>query len=138
MRSRHGALSFDFGMKHIGVASIEVGTRTINPKGTLQAKNGRPNLDQLDFIVNTWQPSDLIVGLPLNMDETESMMSRRARKFGKFLEDRFNLPVHFVDERLSTVEAKERNNHSPVDPDHALAAVVIGESWLHDVVRHRR
>ena len=73
-----GAMSFDFGMSHIGVAIIEIGTRSIQPTGTIKAKNGRPNTDQLDFLVNTWKPSELIVGLPLNMDDSESPMSQQV------------------------------------------------------------
>ena len=48
----------------------------------------------------------LLVGLPLNMDGSESELSRRARTFGNRLNGRFNLPVEMVDERLSTREAK--------------------------------
>ncbi len=126
------ALAFDFGMKHIGVATINVATRTIDPKGVLKAKNGRPNTDQLDFVFNTWEPTDLVVGLPLNMDDTESPLSKAARKFGGYLERRFQLPVHFVDERLSSFEARERSPRG--EPDHSLAAVAIGETWLHDLL----
>ncbi|MDE0093492.1 MAG: Holliday junction resolvase RuvX [Gammaproteobacteria bacterium] len=136
MSVRRLALSFDFGKKHIGVASIEVSSRTINPKGIVKANNGRPNLPQLDFIVQTWKPTDLVVGLPLHMDARPSTMSRAAQKFGTFLEKRFDLPVHYVDERLSSDEAARRSEED--EPDHALAAVVIGESWLHEIVRVRR
>ena len=132
MRHRKGALSFDFGMKHIGVASVEVTSRIVGPKCTLAAKQGKPNIDQLDFLVEAWQPTDLVVGLPLNMDDTESKMSTAARKFGQFLEKRFQLPVHFVDERLSSYEAAQRQGTQTAD--HALAAVAIGETWLHELI----
>ena len=125
-----GAISFDFGMSHIGVAVIETATRAVEPTGTIRAKNGRPNTDQLDFLVKTWKPDQLIVGLPLNMDDTESAMSLASRKFGKYLERRFSLPVHFVDERLTTLESRSRSRDGR--PDHAIAACAIGESWLHD------
>lgn len=125
-----GAMSFDFGMSHIGVAIIEIGTRSIQPTGTIKAKNGRPNTDQLDFLVNTWKPSELIVGLPLNMDDSESPMSQASRKFGKYLERRFSLPVHLVDERLTTMDARDRTGNA--QPNHAIAACAIGETWLHE------
>ncbi len=127
-----GAISFDFGMSHIGVAIIEIATRSIQPTGTIKAKKGRPNTDQLDFLVNTWKPTELIVGLPLNMDDSESAMSKASRKFGKYLERRFSLPVHFVDERLTTLDARERTGDSR--PDHAIAACAIGETWLHEQI----
>lgn len=136
MAQRKGALSFDFGMKYIGVASVEVTSRIVGPKGTLAAKHGKPDVAQLDFLVNAWQPSDFVVGLPLNMDNSESQMSKAARKFGKFLEKRFQLPVHFVDERLSSYEVAQRTG-SP-NADHAQAAVAIGETWLHELIVSRR
>ena len=136
MNTRRLALSFDFGKKYIGVASVEVSSRTINPKGVVRAKNGRPNLQQLDFVVQTWKPTDLVIGLPLHMDSQASAMSKAAQKFGAFLEKRFDLPVHYVDERLSSDEACRRSEQN--EPDHALAAVVIAESWLHELVRVRR
>ncbi|MXW53627.1 MAG: Holliday junction resolvase RuvX [Gammaproteobacteria bacterium] len=126
-----GAMSFDFGMSHIGVATIELTTSSVQPTTTIKAKKGRPSIEQLDLLLNTWKPTQLIVGLPLNMDDSESPMSKASRKFGKFLERRFSLPVHFVDERLTTIESKSRtsNAHS----DHAIAACAIGESWLHEL-----
>lgn len=136
MPHRKGALTFDFGMKHIGVASVEVTSRIVGPKCTLSANHGKPNVDQLDFLVDAWQPTDLVVGLPLNMDSTESKMSRAARKFGHYLEKRFHLPVHFVDERLSSYDAAQREGTK--NADHALAAVAIGETWLHDQIISRR
>lgn len=136
MPHRKGALTFDFGMKHIGVASVEVTSRIVGPKCTLSANHGKPNVDQLDFLVDAWQPTDLVVGLPLNMDSTESKMSRAARKFGHYLEKRFHLPVHFVDERLSSYDAAQREGTK--NADHALAAVAIGETWLHDQIVSRR
>lgn len=132
MSRRKGALSFDFGMKHIGVASVEVTSRLVDPKCTLSANHGKPDVSQLDFLVDAWQPTDLIVGLPLNMDSSESKMSTAARKFGLFLERRFQLPVHFVDERLSSYEAMQRSGSQHAD--HALAAVAIGETWLHELI----
>lgn len=136
MPHRKGALSFDFGMKHIGVASVEVTSRIVGPKCTLSANHGKPDVTQLDFLIDAWQPTDLIVGLPLNMDSSESKMSKAARKFGQYLEQRFQLPVHFVDERLSSYEAGQRGDTK--NADHALAAVAIGESWLHELIVSRR
>ncbi len=131
-----GAMSFDFGMSHIGVATIDIGMRCISPTAVVKAKKGKPNTDQLDFLVNTWQPTELVVGLPLNMDDSESPMSVASRKFAKYLKKRFSLPVHFVDERLTTLEAKDRSESDR--PSHAVAAAVIGESWLNEyIVEHR-
>ena len=72
-----------------------------------------------------------MVGLPLNMDGSESPSSARARKFARRLHGRFGLPVAMVDERLSTREARERTGQSGPDPKvDSMAAVVIAEGYL--------
>lgn len=121
-------LAFDFGLKHIGVATGQTVTRTANPLTTLKAKNGRPDWQELTRIVNEWQPGCLIVGLPLNMDDTESEMSTLARKFAARLERETRLPVALVDERLSSFAAKEID----AQDNHAIAASLIAQTWLSD------
>ena len=76
------------------------------------------------------------MGLPLNMDGTESEFCARARKFARRLHGRFGLQVQMVDERLSTFEAKQQQGKDvtsyrdqPVDD---LAAVIILQTWLSD------
>jgi putative Holliday junction resolvase len=84
--------------------------------------------------LQTWQPDALIVGLPLNMDGTEQKVTRRARRFGEQLLDRYKLPVHLVDERLTTREARDRlacEGRAGRD-DHPIAAQIILESWLNE------
>lgn len=55
-----------------------------------------------------WEPDLLLVGLPLNMDGTESPMSARAQKFARQLHGRFNVAVEMVDERLTSFAAKQQ------------------------------
>lgn len=102
------ALCFDFGMKSIGVAIGNPVTTTATPLSAITAVEGAPNWQQVAELVTDWKPQALIVGLPLNMDGTEQPITSEARLFGEKLQGRFGLPVHFVDERLSTVEAKAR------------------------------
>ena len=117
-------LAFDFGEKTIGVAVTEPRAGTASPLGTVRARNGVPAWDTLDALVREWRPEGFVVGLPLNMDDTESEMSRAARRFGGRLEERYGTAVAFADERLSTFEAVGRGG------GHATAAQVIAETWL--------
>ena len=119
-------LAFDYGLKHIGVAVGQFVTQTASPLATLAAKNGNPSWAEIMGLIREWQPTALIVGLPINMDETESEMSLRARIFGAALAERYGIPVTMIDERLSTRAARE------LDPSksHEMAAVLIAESWL--------
>ena len=69
----------------------------------------------------------MIVGLPLNMDDTESDMSTAAEKFSRRLHGRYGIASEMMDERLSTFEAKTEDPDGDVD---AVAARIILESWL--------
>ena len=123
-----GALVFDFGLKHVGVATAEPKAHLARALTTVRARDGIPHWDALDRLVEEWRPEVLVVGLPLNMDGTPSDISAAARRFGGRLEGRYALPVEFADERLSTFEAVSRGGgHADA---HALAAEVIGETWL--------
>ncbi|EZQ17917.1 Holliday junction resolvase RuvX [Pseudomonas sp. G11-1] len=131
-------LGFDYGTRQIGVAVGQTLTGHANPLKELRARDGIPDWDQIGTLLKEWQPDALIVGLPLNMDGSPSEMSARAEKFARRLHGRFQLPVHCVDERLSTFEAKQTLRDSgrgapasyrdnPVD---SLAAALLLETWL--------
>jgi putative Holliday junction resolvase len=64
-----------------------------------------------------WQPGLLLVGLPLNMDGSESPMSARAQKFSRQLHGRFNIPVELVDERLTSFAAKQQRRENQQSTD---------------------
>ncbi|MCI6449430.1 MAG: Holliday junction resolvase RuvX [Succinivibrio sp.] len=100
-------LAFDFGMRHIGVATGNTVTKTATAQKCISAKDGIPNEAQLQKLFKDWCPSIVVVGLPLNMDGTEQLMTKRALKFGYRIEQNFKIKVNFVDERLTSASAKE-------------------------------
>ncbi|MCC5014222.1 MULTISPECIES: Holliday junction resolvase RuvX [Legionella] len=129
-------LGFDFGYKRIGVAVGQQITCSARPLTTLDAKLGIPNWDAVQKIIAEWRPQALIVGLPTCIDDSEQYTTAAARSFARQLRKRFLLPVHLVDERLSTVEARaqlfaeggyRKIKQSQVD---SVAACVILEQWL--------
>ncbi|MCT6868298.1 MAG: Holliday junction resolvase RuvX, partial [Gilliamella apicola] len=101
-------IAFDFGTFSIGAAIGQDVTRTASPLCSFKARDGIPNWQAIEKILNEWQPDLLVVGLPLNMDGTEQPLTARARKFANRLHGRFGYQVQLQDERLSTVEAKSR------------------------------
>lgn len=130
-------IAFDYGLKNIGVAVGQTITQTGTELPALPARDGIPNWDQLEKLLAEWQVTTVLVGLPLNMDDSESELSKRARKFGNRLNGRFGVDVHWVDERLSTREAKaeafergHKGNYGD-EPIDSIAARIILESWLH-------
>ena len=122
------ALGFDFGSKKIGVASGQSLTATASPLDILKAKNGIPNWDDIGQLVQQWQPQLIIVGLPLNMDGSESDLSLRAKKFARRLAANYTCAVGLMDERLTSREARELSSHDG-QVDHIAAALIL-ESWF--------
>ena len=129
-------LAFDYGSRNIGVASGQTITRSANSLHPLKAKEGVPDWTQIEKLLREWKPDLVLVGLPLNMDETESELSARARKFGNRIHGRFGIKVEMVDERLTSFEAKGEvmsrggsrdYKNNPVD---SIAARLILEAWL--------
>ncbi|ASK35874.1 Holliday junction resolvase RuvX [Alcanivorax sp. N3-2A] len=124
-------LAFDYGTKKIGVASGNGLLGTATPLPALPCKDTQPDWDRIDALLREWRPDCLVVGLPLNMDGTESPSSERARKFARRLHGRFGARVWMVDERLSTREARERTGTRGPDPKvDSMAAAVIAEGYL--------
>lgn len=128
-------LAFDFGTQRIGVAVGQSITQTASPLSALKANDGIPNWDQIAALITEWQPHRLLVGLPLNMDGSESEMSTRAKKFANRLHGRFGLPVELWDERLSSFEARGEmlargmTNFKDGKVD-SLSACLILEGWF--------
>ena len=122
-------MSFDFGMKRIGVAVGQKVTQTASSLGVVQAFDGIPKWDYLDKIVLDWQPERFIVGLPINMDGSNSEMSKKAQKFSRRISSRYNIRSEMFDERLTSFEAREHDGKTHID---AIAAKIILESWLRE------
>lgn len=124
-------IAFDYGSKKIGVASGNNLIGTASPLRPLLCRDGQPDWQQMSALLDEWRPELLVVGLPLNMDGTESASSQRARKFARRLQGRYGISVVMVDERLSTREARSRTGQRGPDPKiDSMAAAVIAEGYL--------
>jgi putative holliday junction resolvase len=134
-------LAFDFGLKNIGVAVGNLVTHTTTELTPLKARDGIPNWDDIQNIIDEWQPQQLLVGLPLNMDDTNALLAPHARKFANRLKEKFQLPVAQMDERLSSVAAKQEaldRGHKinyKTNPVDSIAARLILESWMNEEIR---
>ncbi len=134
-------LGFDFGTTRIGVASGQTLTASTTELPAVSARDGTPNWQQLDKIIEEWQPDILVVGIPLNMDNSISEMSRRARRFANRIQDRYQRTCFLIDERLTTRDAKQihyarggGNNFRKESVD-GIAAQLILQSWFNSDVR---
>ena len=101
----------------------------------LKAKDGIPDWQQIERLIQEWQPQLLLVGLPLNMDGSEQEFTARTRKFANRLHGRFGLPIAYHDERLSTADARSRlfaeggYRNLSKDKVDSLSAQIIFEGW---------
>ena len=140
MTSQNVIMGFDYGTRKIGIAVGQLITKTANPIAIISARDGVPDWSEIEKLILAWQPAQFVIGLPLNMDETESEMSQRSLKFARRLTGRFNIPHHTIDERLTSREARSlHESHSstrrgPADRSRDeiddIAAQIILESWL--------
>ena len=131
-------LGLDFGLRRIGVAVGQTATGTARPLAVV-GHGGEPDWSALQQIMQEWRPLGLVVGLPLGKDGEETDLSGRARAFGQQLQQRFNIAVHYNDERLTSVAAREqfvdrrssgRARRKDAGMLDAMAAAIILENWL--------
>ena len=128
-------LGFDFGPRKIGVAVGQTVTGSASPLTTIRSRGGKPDWNRIEQLVQAWQPQAAVVGLPFNMDDTETALAPRVRRFSRQLRGRFGLDTHLVDERLTSLEARRRLGPGPVSLEavDAMAAKLILETWLADL-----
>ncbi len=127
------ALGFDYGTQRIGVAFGQSLSGSAQPVCVLKARDGIPDWEQLQKLIEQWQPNVFVVGLPYNMDGSDSELMARAVKFANRLNGRFHLPAFGMDERLSSQEAiaqlAAQNGNKETAIDH-IAAQIILENWF--------
>jgi len=137
-------LAFDYGRKNIGVAVGQTLTKTASALTVLRYGETRESKkvlqQQIQKLIAEWKPSQLIVGWPLNMDGTESELCFDVKKFASQLEKGTAIPIVFVDERLTSHEAKQQQmsrgeknyRKQPIDSE---AARIMLEGWLRENAR---
>jgi putative Holliday junction resolvase len=128
MPSLRSFLSFDFSAKRVGVAAGNSLTGTATPVTTI-ALAGDARFAAIERLVHDWQPAALVVGVPRHPDGAAHDNTARAQRFARQLAGRFGLPVHEVDERYTTAEARSLGAR---DADAAAAALIL-EQYLRDI-----
>ncbi len=127
-------MGFDYGRRRIGVAVGQELTASARPLATVTCGDWQ----RIERLIAEWQPAALVVGVSRHGDDTASATTQRTLRFVAELAQRSGLPVHTIDERLSSHEAEQRlwaaggnpqRNKAAVDQ---LAAAVILESWLQE------
>lgn len=131
-------LAFDFGLRRIGVAVGQSVTASASPLGVIANSEKGPDFDGISKMIDEWQPSRLIVGLPVHADGQPGEMQVHVEEFVRDL-CRYQIEVNTVDERYTSIEAEEtlknarasgtrgRISKEAID---SAAAVLIAERFL--------
>ena len=145
-------LGFDYSQNKIGIAVGQRLTGTANSLTTLISRNKKIDWPGIERLLKEWRPVAFIIGLPLTMDGEEQETTEAVKIFGNQLNERYNIPIHFMDERLTSREAshllgyeghtsprrhskpgrkvkKKKQQGHDIDQ---LAAQLILQSWLNE------
>lgn len=135
--ARGTVLGFDFGTARIGVAVGELETRQASALTTITAATNEQRFGAIGKLVAEWRPVAMVVGIPCHLDGTEHELTVRCRRFANQLHGRFALPVHPMDERLTSTaaeaalnEAGRRGGPSRKPQIDAVAAQIILQDFL--------
>tara|TARA_B100000579_G_scaffold30560_1_gene21484 strand:- start:668 stop:1060 length:393 start_codon:yes stop_codon:yes gene_type:complete len=123
-------VAFDYGTKKIGVAVGQTETYTSSPLQIIYNEHDKTNWNEISILINEWNPDLILVGKPMNMDGTESDIMKRVDNFFKKLEKISNIECKYIDERLTTFEAKDILGESKVAEVDAHAAKILIDNWF--------
>ena len=129
-------LVVDLGDVRTGLAAGEDVTGTVQPLEVIVERDEQGRLEKIAAAIADFGPDLILVGLPINMDDTEGPRAIAARSFGARLAERTGLPVDFHDERLSSFEADESLKGSGLTHkgkkkvQDAIAAANILQDWM--------
>ncbi len=129
-------LALDVGSKRIGIAISDPLGITAQGLETLQRQNKRLDFAQLEQVIRQHRVSEIVIGLPLRMTGGEGIQAEKMQVFAVQIRQRFRLPVHLWDERLTSAQANRllretdmsiKRRGEVVDQ---MAAVLILQSWM--------
>ncbi len=128
-------LGIDYGEVNYGFAIGNSITKNSTTYFSEKIASEKEALKFIENLIKEWDLKGIILGYPLNMDDTDSKLSLKVSKFKIACEQLFDINVELEDERLSTWEAKkimsDKNNLTDKKTtSHALAAKIILDTWL--------
>ncbi len=129
-------LAIDHGGRRVGLAICDANETISSPLAVLDRRGNI--FEEILAVVDKEDVEAVVIGLPLNMDDSEGPQARKVREFASELRKRLEIPIHFQDERLSSFEAeqkfasvdrKRKHKRKPLD---ALAAAHILQTFLEE------
>ena len=123
-------VAFDFGTKKIGVAVGQTATYTSSPLQVILNKDDKVNWNEINKLLNEWKPELIIVGKPLNMDGTDSEIMKQVERFYQKLKKIYDTNFEYIDERLTTFEARQILEDTNINNVYANAAKILIDNWF--------
>jgi putative pre-16S rRNA nuclease len=129
-------LAIDYGSRRMGLAVSDPLGITAQGLETLERKNKRADFGRLERTIREYQVREIVLGNPLRMSGQEGTQSQKVAAFAEALRERFQLPVHLWDERLTSAEANRLLREAEVSVKKRaqavdrMAAVLILQSFL--------
>ena len=132
-------LGIDFGERRVGLALSDPSATIAQPLPTITRRMGkRPPIAAITEIIQQQEVAEVVVGLPLNLSGDETDWTRTVREFGNKLQERAGVPVEFLDERLTSVQAEravrgsglKRSDREQKHRIDAAAAVLLLQTYL--------
>jgi putative holliday junction resolvase len=116
-------MGLDVGLKRIGIAVSDLLGITAQGLETLQRTNKRHDFQHLRRVIRDYNVTEIVVGLPLRLSGVDSAQTEKVNAFADELRDRFQLPVHLWDERLTSVQANRVLRQAELSIEKRAAAV---------------
>ena len=123
-------VAFDYGTKKIGVAVGQTETYSSSPLQIIYNDHEKTNWNEIRMLIDEWKPDLILIGKPINMDGTESEIMKKVDNFFKKFQKISNTKCEYIDERLTTFEAKEILGESKVAEVDAHAAKILIDNWI--------
>jgi putative Holliday junction resolvase len=130
-------MALDYGLRRIGIAITDPLQITITPFDTVASTSLKHNAQKILNIAVDNNVIEIVIGLPINMSGTEGAMAKTVRDFAAELKSLTPMPISFVNENLSTIEAKEmmvdkgiKVNNKDKGIKDRIAAALIGQRYL--------
>jgi len=132
-------IAFDFGLKRTGIAVGNTVIGSATPECTLYSKDEMPDWDGITKLIKEWQPSQIVVGMPIELDGSENPLKKSIERFCNQIQGRYNIAVDQENEQFTSIEAAQRlkqlrqsGRKQKVSKDEVdkIAAAIILENWM--------
>jgi len=135
-------LGIDYGDRRIGLAVSDMLLITSQPIGFISITGDKDALLKLEPYIKEYSVDKIVLGLPKNMDGTEGERAEKTRRFSEKLIKKFNIPIDFFDERMTTISAERTLNDMNIrgtdkkkGKKDMLSAAIILQSYMLTIKR---